>query len=487
MSEVKVNKISPRTNCGTTTLGDSGDTFNIPSGSKINVASGGNITVACGATITNNGTQTGFGREGSVNWQTGSIKTGTFTAVDGEGYFINTSGGTSTVNLPAGSAGAIVAVADYTRTFNDNNCLIAANGSEKIGGIADDATLSVNGQAATFVYVDATEGWINVQNAEDTETGTSPFIVASGGTESTCGDYRIHKFTGPGTLSVTAVSPVAANNLVSYLVVAAGGGGGTGCAGGAGGGGGFREYRSPGSGCYSVSPLNGNPGGTSVTISATPYPITVGSGGAAGPGPASPGATGGAVGGPSIFSSVTSTGGGGGAGGSSDGDNGGSGGGAAHCNGTSGSGNTPPVSPAQGQDGGGPTTPSPQTADDGGGGGGGAIEAGNTDHAGYGGDGTSTSITGASVAYAGGGGAGMRNVPGGQSCVPTAGGDGGGGPGGGTNTPYPRPAAAGTGGNGTDNTGGGGGGGSRHGPGGGNTSPGGTGGSGVVIIRYKYQ
>ena len=99
----------------------------------------------------------------------------------------------------------------------------------------------------------------------------------------------------------------------------------------------------------------------------------------------------------------------------------------------------------------------------------------------------STSITGASVAYAGGGGAGMRNVPGGQSCVPTAGGDGGGGPGGGTNTPYPRPAAAGTGGNGTDNTGGGGGGGSRHGPGGGNTSPGGTGGSGVVIIRYKYQ
>ena len=27
MSEVKVNKISPRTNCGTVTLGDSGDTL----------------------------------------------------------------------------------------------------------------------------------------------------------------------------------------------------------------------------------------------------------------------------------------------------------------------------------------------------------------------------------------------------------------------------------------------------------------------------
>ena len=48
MSEVKVNKISPRTNCGTVQLGDSGDT----------------ITIPAGATITNNGTQTGFGRTG---------------------------------------------------------------------------------------------------------------------------------------------------------------------------------------------------------------------------------------------------------------------------------------------------------------------------------------------------------------------------------------------------------------------------------------
>ena len=50
MSEIKVNKISPRTACGTTTLGDSGDTFTIPAG----------------VTITNNGTQTGFGRTGTV-------------------------------------------------------------------------------------------------------------------------------------------------------------------------------------------------------------------------------------------------------------------------------------------------------------------------------------------------------------------------------------------------------------------------------------
>ena len=44
MSEIKVNKISPRAACGTTTLGDSGDTFNLPSGATLTVASGATIT-----------------------------------------------------------------------------------------------------------------------------------------------------------------------------------------------------------------------------------------------------------------------------------------------------------------------------------------------------------------------------------------------------------------------------------------------------------
>ena len=60
------------------------------------------VTLACGAS------QSGFGRAGSVNWVTDSIKTSTFTAVSGEGYFVNTTGGAVTVNLPAGTAGAIV-------------------------------------------------------------------------------------------------------------------------------------------------------------------------------------------------------------------------------------------------------------------------------------------------------------------------------------------------------------------------------------------
>ena len=186
MSEIKVNKISPRTNCGTVTLGDSGDSFVIPAG----------------ATITNNGTQTGFGRTGTVDWQTSSIKTTTFTAANGEGYFVDTSGGAVTANLPAGSAGAIVSFSDYTRTFANNNLTISPNGSEKIGGVAADVILNVSGQSITLVYVDGTEGWINIQNAEDTETGQVPaFVAASGGNTTTtvCTNFKVHTFTGPGT------------------------------------------------------------------------------------------------------------------------------------------------------------------------------------------------------------------------------------------------------------------------------------------------
>ena len=80
MSKIEVNTVAPQ--CGTTlTLGESGDT----------------VTLGAGAS------QSGFGRTGTVDWQTGSIKTATFTATNGEGYFCNTSGGAFTVNLPTGS------------------------------------------------------------------------------------------------------------------------------------------------------------------------------------------------------------------------------------------------------------------------------------------------------------------------------------------------------------------------------------------------
>ena len=220
-STIKVNNIQNQ--CGANIINENSNTITIG-------ASGDTISLASGAS------QSGFGREGSVDWQTGSIKTSTFTAVSGEGYFINSSS-EITANLPAGSAGAIVAFSDYAINFNTYNLIVTPNGSEKIGGVAASAKLNVNGQAATFVYVDSTKGWINVQNAEDTETGAA-FIVATGGTITESGNFKIHTFTGPGTFCVSQLSITPANNTVGYMVIAGGASGGSECGGGGGGAGG---------------------------------------------------------------------------------------------------------------------------------------------------------------------------------------------------------------------------------------------------------
>ena len=68
------------------------DAIDKQSGSTLTIGgSGTTVQLATGAS------QSGFGREGSVDWQTGSIKTATFTAANGEGYFANTSGGAFTI------------------------------------------------------------------------------------------------------------------------------------------------------------------------------------------------------------------------------------------------------------------------------------------------------------------------------------------------------------------------------------------------------
>jgi hypothetical protein len=56
-------------------------------------------------------------------------------------------------------------------------------------------------------------------------TGTPNFIIATGGTISCCGDYKIHTFTSDGCF-YSFFSTYACNNTVDYLVVAGGGGGG---------------------------------------------------------------------------------------------------------------------------------------------------------------------------------------------------------------------------------------------------------------------
>jgi len=422
MSKIEVNTVDAQ--CGSTiTIGSAGKTVNVPGTAltstivktnTLQAADGGNIVNQCGTTITlgatgdaialaGGATQTGFGREGSVDWDT-TPKTGTVTAATGKGYFVNTTSGGITVNLPAGAAGSIVAVSDYTRTFGTNSCTVAPNGAEKMGGIAASVTLSVDGQSATFVYVDGTEGWINVQETQTSQAGAVPFDV-------------------------------------EYQVVAGGaGGGGSGGGPGSGGGGagGFRiRYDSP---------LNAP---ADLTLFAgIAYPITVGGGGSAG----TSGSRTGGSGNDSVFSSITSAGGGGGAGAgcvtSPPALAGGSGGGGSYqCSPptgrSGGAGNTPPVSPPQGnagQDG-----QNGSGRGDGGGGAGAVGNSGSGNTGGTGGVGLASCISGSSVTKAVGGTGGSYNSP-----NQTAG-----------------AANSGTGGSGS-----------------GSSSSGGGGGSGIVYVRY---
>ena len=270
---------------------------------------------------------------------------------------------------------------------------------------------------------------------------------ATGGTESSYSSggitYKVHTFTSSGVFTAEAAGSI------DVLIVAGGGGtyGGQGGAGGTGGGG-------AGGFVYNQG----------VSVIATGYTVTVGSGGSSY-----------ANGANSSFSSLTTAIGGGASGQSSSTEpkSGGSGGGA-------GFGSNVPYTPVgtgvtnQGFAGGLGSTAGSGT----GGGGGGAKEKGTTDGTGYGGDGYTEGvdtvynhngggnvvfgINGTGSAYAGGGGAGSivtNSIPGGL---------GGGGIGSNRATAH----------HGTSNTGGGGGGGAYQ-PG-----PNSNGGSGIVIVRY---
>jgi len=296
------------------------------------------------------------------------------------------------------------------------------------------STYGTTGGANTHAHSTDVEG-ITTDASSNTQ-GNYNYISASGGTVSTSGGYKLHKFTSNSSLSVTT------GGNVEVLVVGGGGGGGVvdytvysqGGAGG-GGGGGYTYNNS-----YAVS-------------SSSSYTVTIGAGGAA----QSKGSS-------SFFQTLEAVGGGGAD--NNDGQAGGCGGGGSNCNiGGVGS---------PGKNGGASVCPGAPDNATGGGGGGGAASVGSNSGSYAGGNGGSgkyydivyNASLGTSGYIAGGGGGGGWYTRG-------LGGSGGGGLGA-SNNPSNKSTA------GVANTGGGGGGGIEAG------YNGKSGGSGVVLVRYIY-
>ena len=476
MSKIEVNTVEPQ--CGTTlTLGACGQTVALGSGAS----------------------QTGFGRTGTVDWDTSSIKTANFSAVSSNGYFCNTSGGAFQLTLPTSpSAGDIVGLKDYAESFG-TYALTLGRGGSNINGAASDFVLGTGGTALTLVYVDASKGWLVTDEGSNSLFAQYVAACVSGacntlGIAPDCANVKIATFTGPGSFTVTCAGNSGGSNTVDYMVIAGAGGAG-GDRGGGGGAGGWRASSGTATGSYCAGPSPLTSPVSALPVTAQAYSITVGAGGPGSPGTCQPSLA--RNGNPSIFDSVTSTAGGGGqsANHPEKGQPGGSGGGASGSGGTSpsdkGSGDTPPTTPPQGNDGGiGYDGPAPSS----GGGGGGAGNNGQCagpgknpapsnppgSGAGPGGIGLASSISGSAVKYAGGGGGAHPNAHSGQF------GFGGTHPGGDTTQPQIVRFGAGdgaqtpgsTGCAGTPNSGGGGGGGACGGA---------NGGSGIVIIRYKFQ
>ncbi len=375
---------------------------------------------------------------GGTTWVS-DPKTASFTAVAGEGYFVNTTSAAITVTLPSSpTAGDEVSIVDYAGTADTNNITITS--SDNINGSYNDVKIDYERGGVSMVYVDATQGWIA---------------------------YNANNETAEALIDIPTIV------TVDYLVVAGGGGGGgigVSIFGGAGGGaGGLRTSYT------NTSSLNGHNESSLTLDPATNYTVSVG------PGGSYSASSRGANGTNSRFSSITSTGGGGGALGNDNatdkvGKDGGSGGGGGYQGGVGGSAVTSPVT--QGHDG-----ATNDASGTGGGGGGAGDAADNTPTVGDAGVGLAVNIinasnattagvgevSGSDVYFAGGGGGGDKASE--TSTTFGTGGNGGGGNG--ASDFYTTVAEQ-----GSNNTGGGGGGGSSE------DLAGASGGSGVVIIRY---
>ena len=369
----------------------------------------------------------------------------------GSAASVGYTGSASTAVGYTGSSGA--AASTPAAVSNQQNTSTGAFGLP-VGTTAQRPVTAYNGYTrinsdTNYLEVYYNSNWVTMQYIG--------IVTATGGTVTPVGNYKIHTFLVSASFVVSA-APVGAT--IEVLTVAGGGGGSARHTGG-GGAGGFR-YNS------------------AFSVSVGTYVVTVGGGGAGAGGSAQPQAGDGTISEIYLSTSGTGTGlqsaGGGGAGSGSR-----SGGSGAGGFGAGGSGNVPSVSPVQGYNGGAGAFLSAEASYTGGGGGGAGGIGGNgstNGTPGSGGIGAVNPIVGSTSGelslgnyYLAGGGGGGGSA---SASINAPGGLGGGGRGG----------SNGDGVIGTANTGGGGGAGGFSGS---TNYYGQNGGSGIVIIRYRYQ
>ena len=92
------------------------------------------------------------------------IKTAAYTAVAGDGVMVDTSSSAITITLPAsGTIGDFVRIMDATGGAATNNITVARAG-HNIQGAAANLTIATNRAAIGLVYVNATQGWVLIEN-----------------------------------------------------------------------------------------------------------------------------------------------------------------------------------------------------------------------------------------------------------------------------------------------------------------------------------